>query len=117
MQNLKDTRQIPLFDSWAQAFSTRLYEKLRTGWQGLFHDVLLKLMPAEELAQKFHPDVGRPTKELYSVAGLIFLKNCNDWTDEQAVEALQGLLPAISNILLPPPTTRTPQTLRPNCSS
>jgi len=87
MQNLKDTRQIPLFDSWAQAFSARLYEKLRTGWQGLFHDVLLELMPAEELAQKFHPNLGRPTKELYSVAGLIFLKNCNDWTDEQAVEA------------------------------
>jgi hypothetical protein len=68
-------------------FPPRLYEKLRAGWQGLFHDVLLELMPAEELAEHFHPELGRPTKELYSVAGLIFLKDCNDWTDEEAVLA------------------------------
>lgn len=87
MQNLNEPRQILLFDPWAQRLSPRLYGKLRTGWQGLFHEVLLKLMPAEALAEHFHPALGRPTKELYSVAGLIFLKACNDWTDEEAVEA------------------------------
>ncbi len=87
MQNINDPRQIPLFDFWAQRFSPGLYAKLRTRWQGLFHDVLLELMPADALAQQFHEQLGRPTKELYSVAGLIFLKACNDWTDEQAVEA------------------------------
>jgi hypothetical protein len=87
MRNLKDPRQIPLFDPWAQVFAPRLYEKLRGGWQGLFHDVLLELMPARELAEQFHPVLGRPTKELYSVAGLVFVKECNDWTEEEAVEA------------------------------
>lgn len=29
-------------------------------------------MPAEKLAKHFHPELGRPTKELYSMAGLIF---------------------------------------------
>ena len=87
MQNLNNPRQIHLFDPWAQRFTPGLYQKLRKGWQGLFHDVLLELMPAEALAERFHAELGRPTKELYSVAGLIFLKACNDWTDEQATEA------------------------------
>ena len=87
MQNLNDPAQMTLFDPWAQRFSPRLYKKLCGGWQGLFYEVLLKLMPAEELAEQFHPQLGRPTKELYSVAGLIFLKASNNWTMEQAVEA------------------------------
>ena len=87
MQNLNDPEQTLLFDPWALVFSDRLYARLRSGWQGLFHDVLLRLMPAEELAEHFDPDLGRPTKELYSVAGLIFLKEFNDWTEEEAVEA------------------------------
>lgn len=87
MQNLNNPAQMTLFDPWAQRFSPRLYKKLSGGWQGLFHEVLLKLMPAEDLAEQFHPQLGRPTKELYSVAGLIFLKAANHWTMEQAVEA------------------------------
>jgi len=87
MRNLNDPEQTLLFDPWALVFSHRLYARVRSGWQGLFHDVLLRLMPAEELAQQFHPELGRPTKELYSVAGLIFLKEFNDWTQEEAVEA------------------------------
>jgi hypothetical protein len=87
MQNLHDPEQTLLFDPWALVFSGRLYARVRSGWQGLFHDVLLRLMPAEELAEHFHPELGRPTKELYSVAGLIFLKEFHDWTEEDAVEA------------------------------
>lgn len=87
MRNLHDPEQTLLFDPWALVFSDRLYARVRSGWQGLFHDVLLRLMPAEELAEQFHPELGRPTKELYSVAALIFLKEFNDWTEEQAVEA------------------------------
>ena len=87
VQNLKDTQQNLLFDPWALRFSPHLYNKLRRGWHGLFHDVLLQLMPAKELAERFHPELGRPTKELYSVAGLIFLKEFKNWTEEEAVDA------------------------------
>lgn len=87
MQNLNDPQQTLLFDPWALVFSPGLYARIRSRWQGLFRDVLLRLMPAEELAEQFHPELGRPTKELYSVAGLIFLKEFNDWTEEEAVEA------------------------------
>jgi len=87
VQNIHDPQQTLLFDPWALRFSERLYNTVRNGWQGLFHNVLLHLMPAEELAEHFDPDLGRPTKELYSIAGLIFLKEFNDWTEEEAVEA------------------------------
>lgn len=87
MQHLNDPRQIPLFDPWETVLAPRQYRKLSQGWQGLFHRVLLELMPAEELAGQFHPDFGRPTKELYSMAGLVFLMSFHDWTCEEAVEA------------------------------
>lgn len=87
MRNLKEPQHCELFDPWALVFSERQYTKLREGWQGLFHDVILELMPAEELAEAFDPAIGRPTKELYSMAGIVFLKEFHDWTEEQAVDA------------------------------
>ena len=87
MQHLKDPRQIHLFDPWECFFPEATYAKLRHSWQGLFHTVLLELMPAQELAEHFHPEMGRPTKELYSMAGLVFLMAFNDWTCEEAVLA------------------------------
>lgn len=47
--------------------------RLIAGWQGVFRSVILKLMPVEELAQHFSEDMGCRTKELYSMAGLVFL--------------------------------------------
>jgi len=44
-------------------------------------------MPVGELAQHFNPALGAPTKELYSMAGLVFLADFFDWTAEEAVEA------------------------------
>ncbi len=59
-------------------FSKMVVKFLRSGWAGLFRQQLLALMPARELAEHFHPSQGAPTKELYSMAGLIFLKEyCN----------------------------------------
>jgi len=87
MRHLEEPQQSELFDPWALVFPERLYKRLRDGWQGLFHDVILKLMPAAELAEAFHPALGRPTKELYSMAGIVFLKEFHDWTEEEAVDA------------------------------
>jgi len=50
-------------------FGFRNLARLQTGWHGIFRRSLLAVMPAEELAQDFSSDKGRPTKELYSMAG------------------------------------------------
>jgi len=47
----------------------------------------LGVKPAQIIAGEFAPDNGRPTKELYSVAGLIFISEFMDWTTEQAAQA------------------------------
>ena len=35
----------------------------------------------------YHPTLGRPTKELHSIAGLLFLQEMFDWTTADAVDA------------------------------
>ena len=44
-------------------------------------------MPADALAEHFDPTMGRPSKELYSMAGLIFLAEYFNWTKDEALEA------------------------------
>ena len=44
-------------------------------------------MPVGELAENFSRKLGTPTKELYSMAGLVFLADFFGWTAQEAVEA------------------------------
>jgi hypothetical protein len=39
------------------------------------------------LSQHFHPAIGRPTEELYSIAGLLFVMEFRDWNHEEAADA------------------------------
>jgi hypothetical protein len=41
-------------------------------------------MPVDVLGGEFSEALGRPTKELYSMAGLVFIMPFHDWTVEQA---------------------------------
>jgi hypothetical protein len=42
------------------------------------------LMPADVLAGEFSPNMGTPTKELYSMASLLLIKEFMDWTKTEA---------------------------------
>ncbi len=87
MINITDPRQRQLFDPFEHLFSPLAYKTIRNGWQGVFRHVILELLPAEIVAGEFHPIMGRPTKELYSVAGLTFIMEFQDWTKEEAAQA------------------------------
>lgn len=87
MRHMDDPRQIRLIDPFANVFSELGYERIRTGWQGVFRYAILELLPASELGKHFDPILGRPTKELYSMAGLILIKEFKNWTGSEAVEA------------------------------
>ena len=87
MPNNINPRQQQLFDPFERIFSPLAYKTIKDGWQGLFRHVILELMPAQALAGEFHPKIGRPTKELYSMAGLIFMSEFLDWKVERAAEA------------------------------
>lgn len=82
-----DPKQPPLLDAYEPVFSRVALNRIRTGWQGVFRHAILELMPVDALAGHFDPALGRPTKELYSLAGLVFLMEFRNWTEEEATEA------------------------------
>jgi hypothetical protein len=87
MRNIADPRQERLFDPFQGLFSPIALRILETGWQGLFRHVILELLPVAKLSEHFHSTLGAPTKELYSMAGLVFLADFHGWTAQQAAEA------------------------------
>ena len=87
MVHIKDPRQNQLFDPFEHLFSPLAHKAIANGWQGVFRHVILELLPAGAVAGEFHPAMGRPTKELYSMAGLLFIMEFNDWTKEEAAQA------------------------------
>ncbi len=44
-------------------------------------------MPVGRLAEHFDPAIGRPNKELYSIAALLFVMEFRDWTHQEAADA------------------------------
>lgn len=87
MQRMVDPRQIRLFDPYTPVLTATNRQWLEDHWPGVFRHVILELMPVDVLRQHFDPALGRPTQELYSMAGLILLLEFHHWTKEYAVEA------------------------------
>ena len=87
MRYIKEPGQKHLFDPFERLFSDLASKTIQNGWQGLFREVILELMPAQIIGGEFDSVNGRPTKELYSVAGLIFISEFMDWTTEEAAVA------------------------------
>lgn len=87
MRHIVDPRQERLFDPFQGLFSALAVQILGRGWQGVFRHVILQLLPVAQVAEHFHPSLGAPTKELYSMAGLVFLADFHNWTAAQAAEA------------------------------
>ena len=72
---------------WATHLTPNALRHLQEGWQGVFRRSVLALMPAEDLGQHFDPQLGRPTKELYSMAALTLIMEFKNWTIDAAAEA------------------------------
>lgn len=88
MRHVVDPQQKRLFDPFLGLFSKIGLRTIREGWQGVFRHVILEILPVSKLARHFHPTIGAPTKELYSMAGLVFLADFQNWTAKEASEAL-----------------------------
>jgi Transposase DDE domain len=82
-----DPRQNRLFDPFQGVIPPAGKRIIAEGWQGVFRHAVLEAMPVGELAQHFSRELGAPTKELYSMAGLVFLADFFGWTAQEAVEA------------------------------
>lgn len=82
---MKNHKQQHIFDPWAHLGPKRRKE-LEESWAGLFRQEILPELPVGALRKHYHDWNGRPTKELYSMIGLMILQQMQDLTDEQAVE-------------------------------
>ena len=87
MRHAVDPLQGRLFDPFQQIIPPLGLKYLANGWQSIFRAVLLPLMPVGKLGDRLHPILGRRSKELYSVAGLLFLQEAKGWTNDEAVQA------------------------------
>jgi len=77
MYQIVHPQQARLFDPFDPVLTERTRKRLLDGWPGVFRYVILELMPVDVISDHFDPVMGRPTKELYSMAGLILLMELN----------------------------------------
>ncbi len=87
MRNIVDPRQNDLFDTYSAILSPVARKRLLNNWHGVFRHVILKELPVSELAEHFDPVMGRPSTELYSIAGLLLIMEFKNWTVEEASDA------------------------------
>jgi len=87
MHNIVNPRQTRFFDPFSTILTEKTRERLLNGWHGVFRNIILELMPVEQMSEHFHPTMGRPTKEMYSMAGLLLIKEFMNWTKEEALDA------------------------------
>ena len=85
MFHVNNHKQGNIVDPWAQIGPKR--KKLLEGsWAELFQKEILLKLPVDSLRKHYHDWNGRPTKDLYSMIGLMVLQQMHDLTDAQAVE-------------------------------
>jgi len=87
MKKIVDPKQIQLFDPFDSVLTPKTRKRLLDGWPGVFRHIILELMPVDAVSEHFDPVMGRPTKELYSVAGLLLIQEFMDWTKDEALDA------------------------------
>ena len=87
MIRIKDHKQLELFDSWG-FLSPKRRRMLEESWPGLFRQQLLCELPVDKLIPFLRDGFGAPSKELYTLLGVLLLQQTMDLNDAQAVEQL-----------------------------
>lgn len=87
MLNIVNPKQTQLFDPFDSVLTEKTRKRLLDGWAGVFRHVILELMPVDTISGHFEPNMGRPTQELYSIAGLLLMQEFMNWPKEQALDA------------------------------
>ncbi len=87
MIRIKDHKQQHLFDPWAY-LSPKRRRMLEEGWPGLFREHMLGDLPVDLLKPFFTEAVGRPTKELHTLLGVMLFQQTMDLNDVEAIDQL-----------------------------
>ncbi len=84
MISLNDHNQLLLFDPWNFLEPKRRYV-LDNSWAGFLQKEILRNLPVKELIPTFSKIVGRPSKELYTMLGIMVLQQAHDLTDNETI--------------------------------
>jgi hypothetical protein len=84
MINIKDHKTLNIFDPFA-FFGPKRKKLIGTSWAKLFRDQILPELPVDKIFKKYHWFMGRPTKELYAMLGVMILQQMHDLTDEETI--------------------------------
>jgi hypothetical protein len=87
MHKIVNPQQTRLFDPFDSVLTEKTRKRLLDGWHGVFRHIILELMPVDAVSGHFDTAMGRPTKELYSMAGLLLIKEFKNWTNDETLEA------------------------------
>ncbi len=87
MVHFNDHHTDRIIDPWYY-LSPKRRKLLENSWAGLFRKELLKKIPANKIAKHFNDNMGRPTKEIYTVTGALVLQQMHDLSDEDVTSSI-----------------------------
>jgi len=87
MIRYNDHKQQQLFDPW-EFLGEKRRKLLDTSWAGIFQKEILPILPIRQLFPFFSATSGRPTKELYTVIGVLLFQQAFDLTDQETIEQI-----------------------------
>jgi hypothetical protein len=88
MQYIRDDKKMEgLWETWHFVGEKRR-RLLEGSWAEVFRRFLLEDLPVGDLSDCFKENVGRPSKELYTMLGVLVLQHVHDMTDEEVSRAL-----------------------------
>ncbi len=87
MHKIVNPQQTRFFDPFDSVLTEKTRKSLLDDWTGVFRHVILELMPVDAISGHFDATMGRPTKELYSMAGLLLIQEFRNWTKDEALAA------------------------------
>ncbi len=88
MIKIKDPRQVELFDRFTELLGSATYRRMKDGWYGCFRECILFLLAdtVEKFSGRLSMLTGPETKELFSMAGLMSVKEFFKWTNANAID-------------------------------
>ena len=87
MFTLRDRRTGELFDRRSD-FGDKRRRLMEQSWAGVFRNHLLVELPVDDLCRHLDERMGRPSKDLHVVIGVLLLQQLHDLSDAETVEAL-----------------------------
>jgi IS5 family transposase len=80
---------LPGFGRWDGAEHKRMKQIHENSWAQTFREVVLPLIPADKVSKViFSKDNGRPSHDVKVYLGLMIIQELNNYTDQEAVDAL-----------------------------